>query len=227
MERPRLKAVAERAVLVELGERLDDAVQARVWALDRALAADPVAGQVEVVPALVNLLVVFDPLFTDHAAVMAGVERRLDQLRAGPPVLGTTHEVLVCYDGDLGRDLSAVAQRTGQSEESVIAAHLAGDYSVAMYGFSPGYAYLSGLSDVLRLPRKDSPLRGVAAGSVIVAGAQCLVTTLTMPTGWWILGRSPTRILTGDPARPFLFGVGDRIRFRRIGLDEFRRMEAR
>ena len=60
-------------------------------------------------------------------------------------------------------------------------------------------------------------MRGVAAGSVIIAGAQCLVTTLTMPTGWWVIGRSPTRILTGDAARPFLFDVGDRVRFRRVG----------
>ena len=37
-----------------------------------------------------------------------------------------------------------------------------------------------------------------------------------MPAGWWVLGRSPARILTGDPDRPFLFDVGDRVRFTRI-----------
>jgi len=50
---PLLRPVAERAVLVELGAAVDDAVTGAVLALDRALAADPVAGQVEVVPALV------------------------------------------------------------------------------------------------------------------------------------------------------------------------------
>jgi inhibitor of KinA len=43
-----------------------------------------------------------------------------------------------------------------------------------------------------------------------------------MPTGWWIIGRSPTRILRGENAdRPFLFDVGDRVRFRRIPRDVF------
>jgi inhibitor of KinA len=42
-----------------------------------------------------------------------------------------------------------------------------------------------------------------------------------MPTGWWVIGRSPTRILDEGAARPFLFDVGDRVRFRRIGLDDF------
>ncbi len=91
--------------------------------------------------------------------------------------------------------------------------HAAARYTVATYGFAPGYAYLGGLPPALRLDRKTTPLRDVPAGSVIIAGSQCLITTLTMPTGWWIIGHSPLRVLTGDPARPFLFQVGDRVRF--------------
>ncbi|NBE06176.1 5-oxoprolinase subunit B family protein [Paragemmobacter ruber] len=218
MTPPRLTPVAERAVLVEFGTVVDAAVHAAVLALDRALGADPVPGQVEVVPAMVNLLVVFDPLVTDHAAVRAALASRLADLvpEAGQ---GAVHEVPVCYDGAFGRDLAAVAAQAGCSVEAVIAAHLAGEYHVAMYGFAPGYAYLTGVPEPIRLPRKPAPVRGVPAGSVIIAAGQCLVTTLTMPTGWWVIGRSPTPILTGDPARPFLFAVGDRVRFRRVGVD--------
>lgn len=218
MSYPRLAPVADRAVLVEFGAVVDEAVHAAVLALDRALRADPVPGQVELVPAMVNLLVVFDPLVTDHAEVRAAVAVRLAAL--SPAVTrGPIHEVLVCYEGAFGRDLAAVAAQAGCSVEAVIAAHLAGDYHVAMYGFAPGYAYLTGVPEPIRLPRKPAPVRGVPAGSVIIAGGQCLVTTLTMPTGWWVIGRSPTAILTGDPARPFLFDVGDRVRFRRVGVD--------
>src|SRR5690606_14886683 len=101
------------------------------------------------------------------------------------------------------------------------AAHLAGQYEVFMYGFAPGYAYLAGVPEAIRMPRKPTALRGVAAGSVLIAGPQCLVSTITMPTGWWNIGRSPTRILTDDPERPFLFDIGDRVRFRRIGRAEY------
>jgi inhibitor of KinA len=220
MEALRLIPVADQAVLVEFGDSVTEAAHGAVLALDRALGAQPLPGQVELVPAMVNLLVVFDPLVTDHAAVMAGVQARLTDVQ---PVAqaGALREVLVCYDGDFGPDLGAVAAQCGLSVEAVIAAHLAGDFSVFMYGFAPGYAYLNGLPEAIRLPRKAAPVRGVAAGSVIVAGAQCLVTTLTMPTGWWVIGRSPTRILDEGAARPFLFDVGDRVRFRRIGLDDF------
>ena len=90
-----------------------------------------------------------------------------------------------------------------------------------MYGFAPGYAYLGGVPETLHLPRKPAPLRGVPAGSVLIAGAQCIVSTLVMPTGWWIIGRSPTPILTGDPSRPFLFDIGDRVRFQRLSRAAF------
>ena len=168
---------------------------------------------------MVNLMLVFDPLMTDPAAVRAGVERHLARLTVAA-VAGAEREVLVCYDAPYAPDLEAVAEQAGLSTEAVIAAHLSGEYRVAMYGFAPGYAYLSGVAEAIRLPRKSAPVRGVPAGSVIIAGGQCLVTTLTMPTGWWVIGRSRTRILTGDEGRPFLFDVGDRVRFRRVTAAE-------
>ena len=217
---PQFRPVADRAVLVEFGDRIDPAVHAAVLALDRALAAAPFPGFAEAVPAYVNLLVVFDPVETDHGAVTQALRERLST--PAPPVARATERLVeVCYDSDLAPDLAAVAQRTGLSTEAVIAAHLAGDYEVFLYGFAPGYAYLAGVPEAIRLDRKPEPVRGVAAGSVIIAGPQCIVTTLTMPTGWWIIGRSPTPILTGDEARPVLFDVGDRVRFRRIDRAAF------
>ena len=221
---PRLTPVADHALLVEFAEAIDDAAHEAVLHLDRVLSAHPPAGVAELVPAYVSLLVDFDPLVTDHAAVGAAVLAALREPHAGIAA-GRAREVLVCYEADLAPDLPEVAARTELSEEAVIEAHLAGDYRVFMYGFAPGYAYLAGVPEPIRLDRKPAPRRGVPAGSVIVAGPQCLITTLTMPTGWWIIGRSPTSILTGDESRPFLFDVGDAVRFRRIGRAEFERAQ--
>lgn len=215
---PIFRPIAERAVLVEFGTALNDAAHAAVLRLDQALAATPCPGLREAVPAFVNLLVEFDPLITDHASVTAHLRGLLSHKTAARAV-PALREVLVCYDN--APDLAAVAQATGLAPEAVIVAHLSGDYAVAMYGFAPGYAYLSGVPTPIRLDRKPAPVRDVPAGSVIIAGGQCLVTTLKMPTGWWIIGRSPTPILTRDPARPFLFDVGDMVRFRRISRAEY------
>lgn len=220
---PRFRPVGDRALLVEFGEAIDTATHRDVLSLDERLKAELVPGFAEAVPAYASLLVLFDPLVTDHGSIRQAVEERLALTNSQESVTAI-REVLVCYDPDYALDLRHVADMTGQSADDVIAAHLAGEYSVFMYGFAPGYAYLAGVPEAIQVPRKQSAVRDVPAGSVLIAGPQCLVTTLTMPTGWWIIGRSPTRILdAGASGKPFLFEVGDTVRFRRITRDEFER----
>lgn len=227
---PRCTPVADHALLVDFsdgdGVRDDDAedrANHAVVALDRALAGAGVVGVGEVLPALVNLLVEFDPVVTDHVeveAAVAAVWASVDRVATEPG----RHVVPVCYDADLGPDLDAVAAACSMSPDAVADAHVAGDYRVLMYGFAPGCAYLGGVSDAIRVPRKPTPVRGVPAGSVIVAQSQCLITTLTMPTGWSILGASPVRILPVEPDAPFLFAHGDLVRFERIDRATFDRL---
>lgn len=218
---PRFRPVADRALLVEFGDRISEPVHDRVLRLDRALAAAPFAGFVEAVPAYASLLVAFDPVVADHRTTEAAVLTLLNR-DAAPLPAGARHQLDVCYDPAFGPDLGAVAAAASLTVEQVVEAHLAGDYRVYMYGFAPGYAYLAGVPEPIRLPRKPAAVRGVPAGSVIIAGPQCLVTTLTMPTGWWIIGRSPAAILRPeDAARPFLFDVGDSVRFHRLSRSQF------
>ncbi|NBZ88023.1 carboxyltransferase domain-containing protein [Rhodobacteraceae bacterium CYK-10] len=199
--------MAGHAVLVAFADTISEAAHAEVLGLDAALQARPFEGLVETVPAFVNLLITFDPMRTDPAAI----ETHLRALRA-PPLTrtGQSHDIQVTYDGP---DLAEVARQTGLTPAEVARTHASGDYKVCLYGFAPGYAYLGGLPAALRLDRKPAPVRDVPAGSVIIAGGQCLITTLTMPTGWWIIGHTETKVLTDDPARPFRFAVGDAIRF--------------
>lgn len=212
---PVFSPVAEHSLLVEFGDKIDHDSHARVLRLDRALAAAPFDGFLEAVPAYASILIRFDPLSCDHVLADSAVRCLLEQA-GSVPAKPTLREVAVCYDDDLAPDLAAVAAATGLPTDAVINAHLAGRYDVFMYGFAPGYAYLAGVPEAIHMPRKPAAVRGVAAGSVLIAGPQCLVSTITMPTGWWIIGRSPTRVLTGRDERPFLFDVGDRVQFRRI-----------
>ena len=220
MAQPSFRAVGDHALLVEFGDKVSKQTNEAVHQLDRALASHPFDGFEEAVPAFVNILIDFDPLVTDHATVENAVSELLSSSYKDA-VDTSVREVLVCYEDVENSDLNDVARLTGLSTEAVINAHLAGDYSVYMYGFAPGYAYMASVPEEIRLPRKDSAIRGIKGGSVLIAGAQCLVTTMTMPTGWWIIGKSSTRVLTGDDEDPFLFDVGDQVFFRRVSLDDY------
>ena len=209
---PSVRPVGEAAVLIDFGGEISTATNERVVALDQALAGQPPLGMIETVPAYVSLMILFDPLVTAGDRIAAHALALLESatVEARPP---REHIVPVRYDA--APDLEAVAKATGLTEDEVVTQHLAAEYRVFMYGFAPGYAYLGGVPPALHLPRKPRAERGHPAGSVIIAGAQCLITTLPMPTGWWVIGHTDAVIL--DPARPqpFLFDPGDVIRFQR------------
>ncbi len=123
---PQFKKIAGHAVLVALASEISEEVADAIVQLDRAIGDAKIEGVLETTPALVNLLVIFDPLSTDHARV-------IDQLRSLFPLpaydgrQAKTHDVDVCYEDDLAPDLSAVVEQTGQSNEAVISAHMAGE----------------------------------------------------------------------------------------------------
>ncbi len=221
----RFVPIADHALLIEFDAPASDTVTQAVASLDLALGNAQIDGLIETVPAIVNLLVSFDPLRTDHDKITAAAKTCLSE-RSNVTRNSTQHSVGICYDPAFATDLAAVAAATGLSEDAVINAHLGGEYSVLMYGFAPGYAYLRGVPEALQVPRKPAAVRDVPAGSVVIAGPQCLITTLTMPTGWSVIGRSPAQVLRDDPDKPFLFDTADTVRFTRMSRDEFHAQSA-
>ena len=67
-ENVRLVPVGDRALLVEFAPEISDAASRAVVTLDVAPGAAMPSGVVEVVPAMTNALVLFDPVVTDHAS---------------------------------------------------------------------------------------------------------------------------------------------------------------
>lgn len=220
MMHPLFKNISDCGVLVELSSEISEETSKAVFALDKQIAASKIKGVVEVVPALVNLLVIFDPLLVEHNDIQAAING-LFPLSYDDEKPANKHVIDICYDEELAPDLKAVAKACGMSEEAVVNAHVHSQMHVSMYGFAPGYAYMSGLAESIQVPRKKTALRDVPAGSVIIAGQQCLITTLKMPTGWSIIGRTHAKIITDNKAQPFLLNVGDQVSFNRISRDEY------
>jgi KipI family sensor histidine kinase inhibitor len=198
-------------VTVELGDGIDPALNARVRALDRALANDPFEGFREAVPSYRALLVFYDP---DRAGFSEVRETLLSRAAAPEEApLGRLHEIPTRYGGDEGPDLADVARSRGLTEEQVIALHGSVEYTAFMLGFTPGFAYLGFLPEALETPRRATPRVRVRAGSVAIAGRQTAVYPVASPGGWHLLGRTSLRLF--DPALdpPALIQAGDRVRF--------------
>lgn len=130
-------------------------------------------------------------------------------------------ELPVCYDAEFGLDLQETAQTLNISPEALIRKHCEVTYRVYGIGFLPGFLYLGGVPDELRIPRKAAPRARVPEGSVGLADRQTGIYPQDSPGGWNILGKCPIPLF--DPHRdpPSFIALGDGIRFRAVSRAEF------
>src|ERR1700692_3151052 len=207
---PRILPSGDSAITVEFSRNIDDAANQRVLALDRTLANEPVAGVTETVPTYRSLLVHYDPVRIDFETLGAKLVA-LAQLPAPPTARTRRWRIPVVYGGEHGIDLEDVAKTLKTTPDDIVARHVAGDYRVAMIGFTPGWSYLSGLEKFLHMPRRKSPRLLTPAGTISIGGVQTGVQCLAGPSGWHLLGRTAVRtyLLHRDPT--FLLEPGDAI----------------
>ena len=223
LEGAAVRPCGEAAVVIEFGETIDAAVQQRAIRLADALDRLAPAGLRETVPTYRSTLIEFDPLLTDWPALLAALP-----LEPGAEVAGTGRhlEVAVCLDGECAEDLDEFARACDLSAEAVRARLTASELRVGMFGFAPGFSYLYGLDPALYVPRRTTPRPPMPAGSLIVAVGQAGFSPVSLPTGWYVVGRTPARLFDAGAASsgngaPVPFGLGDRLTLKPVDRAAF------
>ena len=215
----------EAALVVEFGRTIEPAIHNRVLALDAALGKRALPGVVELVPTIRSLMIHYDPLVVDRAALIEAV-RGIDTGAAEiKPARRWT--VPCCYDPQFGEDIAAIAGQLGLTPERVVALHSGATFQAYMYGFLPGFCYLGGLPKELNVPRRVTIRPPHPPGTIMIGAGMGLITTFAMPTGWWLLGRTPERMFSLTRSQTFLAAVGDEIGFEPIDLDTFHALDRR
>ena len=207
------KPLGDSALLVQLGDKIDSAINQRVHALNALLQTNSIAGIVETVPAYCTLLIHYDPLILTFDQVKRWVRDEMTQLADSFHRTPRRLEVPIRYGGASGLDLETVAAAKNISIADVIRIHSEREYTVYMMGFTPGFPYLGTLDERLSMPRMESPRTLVKAGSVAIAGSQTGIYPLDSPGGWHLIGWTPLTLFNPTSESPFLFTPGDTVKF--------------
>ncbi len=221
-----IRLLGDRALLAGVG----DAAAARMLAaaLEAALAQAGIAGA-EIVGGFATVAVVLTDTNTDtdiDAVVDLGAIRAtLEALLAATPDRsaaasrpGRLVSVPCVFDGP---DLDEVAARSGCSPDEVVTHLTAQPLTVAVMGFSPGFAYLEGVPAALaRVPRRDRPRPAVPAGSVALANGHAAVYPTATPGGWQLVGRTGLPLFSVTEPPYAVLAPGDRVHFRRAAADD-------
>lgn len=198
-----IRPMGDSALLLETRD------SAEAQKLRRIVAAEHIPGLRQLVPGYSSLLLVADPLVADLDALA----ERLPKLLRTPQAANApkSHAIPVRYVGD---DLAAVAAALGMDAEEVVRRHNTPVYEVAFLGFSPGFAYLTGLDPKLRLPRLATPRTRTPEGAVAVAGEFTGIYPQATPGGWQVLGLTTVKLFDADHSSPALLAPGDQVRFK-------------
>jgi KipI family sensor histidine kinase inhibitor len=209
---PRLLQNGDSAITVEFSRNIDEAANRRVLALDRAMVAAPIEGVTETVPTYRSLLVHYDTVRTSFEALGESI-LALAKLPVQATARTRRWRIPVVYGGEHGADLEDVARALNTTPDDIVARHTAGDYRVAMIGFTPGWSYLSGLSDSLQMPRRQNPRLLTPSGTVSIGGVQTGVQCIAGPSGWHLLGQTAVRTYQLHRDQTFLLEPGDAVNF--------------
>jgi inhibitor of KinA len=203
----RTHPLGEAALLVELGTRLDTALNTRAIALAAALKKRRDVRQA--IAGYTGVTVQFDPDQITHQALTSAI-KRLASKRPPMSEPGRLHRIPVVYDGT---DMESVSSALGLTAARIVEIHTRPIYRVFLVGFVPGWGYLGPLPEELELPRLEVPRTRVPAGSVAMAGRQTGIYPLPTPGGWHLIGRTAVRLFLPDSDPPCLFRAGDRVKF--------------
>jgi urea carboxylase len=250
---PRILSAGDRYIIVEFAR--SNSLRMNMYALELARRIDEEDrdGILELLPMFVSLLVHYDSSRISREALedMCGSLLRdievLDDLEHRSPLI----EIPVCYGDpwtracveDYARRIAPiednptyVAAANGLRDvEHLFALHSATEHWVGGVGFWPGLPDMMPLDPRSRLsvPKYDPPRIWTVTGAIGVGGGFTSIYPMRTPGGYHLIGRTPVPIYdlqrrSGPAFRDsvVLFRPGDRVRFRRIEIDEFEHIEA-
>jgi inhibitor of KinA len=217
---PQFFSEGDSAIRISFADAISREAIDAVRRYSAALTAANISWVRDVVAAYTTVTVYYAPediRYADAEAFLAA----LPPHEPADPSGERTVEIPVCYGGEFGPDLEALAKRHGIAAAEAVSLHEGADYLVAAVGFVPGFAYLYGLPEALATPRLATPRPRVPAGSVAIGGGQTGIYPLETPGGWQVIGRTPLRMFDAERRPAAILSVGDTVRFRAIDPAEF------
>ena len=211
----------ENALILYLGERSSTAVADRVAAATAIISAQLRDVLIDLIPSYASILVIYNPLRTDHLAVSTRLRRELAGLRPTDTLAGRLITLPAWYAMEAGPDLQALAERAGLGIDEVIDIHQSAEYRVYAIGFAPGFAYLGEVDARIAAPRLRTPRQKVPRGAIAIADRQTAVYPAPSPGGWNLIGRCPVRMFNPQSSPTMPLQVGDRVTFQAIERDEY------
>ncbi|MCG7490753.1 allophanate hydrolase subunit 1 [Vibrio sp. Of14-4] len=214
--------VAECSILIRFEAECSHKLSLLIGEISRYLSNQLGAIIMNVTPSMDSILIDYLPHRVSIFEFIPYLEKLVKEaIKALPDSIDTqVVELPVYYHQDVGPEIS-LYQAKGLCLDDIIGLHTEEEYTVCAIGFAPGFAFLSSITEALRLPRKSTPRVKLPKGSVGIANNNTAVYPSDSPGGWNIIGNCPIDLYTPDKSNVLPFSIGTKVRFKSITNDEF------
>jgi KipI family sensor histidine kinase inhibitor len=196
-----------------------------VRALARAARESAPGSVVDAVAAYDSLLIKVRTSTWAHADVERWVRSVGEALGMLCPQVARVIEVPVAYGGFAGPDLEAVARELELTPDELVGVHCSRRWTIRTLGSPAGAPMMDGGAIPGEVTRREEPRIAVPAGSVALAGRQCVIYPVRSPGGWRLIGRTPLQLVDLTQTPPTQYRPGDVIRFRPMVAREWDALE--
>jgi len=221
--------LGDHAITIIFGDTIDEDINQQALLFFNCLQQREITGVKDIIPAYTSVTVVYDIMMIQKQDNTVSafefmrheIEKALQNVEQNKTEMEKIVRIPVCYDVSLGIDLKEMAEQKNLSIEEIIQLHSSATYRVYMIGFMPGFPYMGKVNAKIATPRKNSPRKNVAAGSVGIADFQTGIYPFNSPGGWNIVGQTPMMMFNTHYIEPCLLKPGDKVNFVPISLQEF------
>ncbi|WP_413283313.1 5-oxoprolinase subunit B family protein [Vibrio sp. MA40-2] len=221
-----IEAVCESSILIRFSDKIDGQLAVLISHVAELIYRHHSDCIMNLTPSYTTLLIDYLPYRTSEADLLQSLTTIVAQVgqNVDSDKLTNISKIIylpVYYAEDVAPDLHTLLKNKSMSLQTLIDKHTQPEYRVCSIGFSPGFAFLSGLVPELESPRHDTPRLKVAAGSVGIANNQTAVYPSSTPGGWQIIGNCPSRLFDPNSETLSPFRVGDKVKFEPITRERF------
>ncbi|RXG30046.1 5-oxoprolinase subunit PxpB [Leeuwenhoekiella palythoae] len=211
--KPSINRLGEQAILLQWDFKISPENLKFLLSIKKYIASNIVKHKVEITNTynsiLINYVISIESVYSDFERLKT-LDFHNIPLEA---VTSKLYRVPVCYDAEFGLDLELLAKEKSLTIDEVISLHTAPEYTLYFIGFLPGFLYLGGMHERLKMPRKSEPRASVLKGAVGIAENQTGIYPNSSPAGWQIIGNCPVALFDPKSEPPCPFASGDRIQF--------------
>lgn len=220
-EFPEIRVMGERAILVEFEPEISEKLLEKVLFYKNKIEDLYVEEKLEVTNTYNSLLVCYDSTIEDVYEEVSALKRLFSEAKITKKIQSRLFHIPVCYCEDFGLDLRLISEEKNLSVEEIISLHTAPVYTVYFMGFLPGFLYLGGLDEKLRISRKKTPRPAIEKGAVGIGENQTGIYPKKSPGGWQIIGNCPVPFFDKKKSPPGEILPGDKLKFYEVSKEEF------